>query len=611
MRSIALVFAALAAGLVACARPVVERPTTTADRSRGAVVTSNVRRADYAGTEACRPCHSDLVERWSSSPMRRMTRRDAGSAQAPFDGRTFRFKDDTATLTTHGGARFVRIASPAFGDGLFRVTKVIGGRVREDYAGVSVPSVDAPAPTKLSDEKILPISFVLATGEVRYKGYSVQARERPGMRAGPVWSKTCIFCHNTVPLLDASLGALAGPRGGSYQGSDLDALLPVARRRPIAVRDPSALVRAVGDEVRALGREPHATEVAGALKEAISVSRAAFDGDDVVELGIGCESCHGGSREHVDDPTKRPSLSVVAPFLTTPKSTPAEEQSRACGRCHQVLFSQYPFTWEGGERRGGSPGGSTINSGEARDFLLGGCAMAMKCTTCHDPHAKGGLSRGPDLADARGDAICTNCHSKYAPPAAAAAHSHHPAASAGARCVSCHMPRKTMGLDGTLSRYHRIGSPTDAARVVADRPLECALCHDDRTVSQLVSSMETWWGKSYDRGALLGLYGSLDANVLRATIERGKPHEQAVAIRVLAANMRKDAAPVIARVMTSPVPLVRYWARDALVKLTGTASPVNLHQDIAAIERETAAWLGVRPATDTPKPPRGMDDDEE
>ena len=41
--------------------------------------------------------------------------------------------------------------------------------------------------------------------------------------------------------------------------------------------------------------------------------------------------------------------------------------------------------------------------------------------------------------------------------------------------------------------------------------------------------MERWWNKTYERGALEKLYGAFDANVLLATAERGKPHEQAVA----------------------------------------------------------------------------------
>ena len=66
------------------------------------------------------------------------------------------------------------------------------------------------------------------------------------------------------------------------------------------------------------------------------------------------------------------------------------------------------------------------------------------------------------------------------------------------------MPKKNMGLDYALTRYHRIGSPTDPARVERDRPLECALCHADKSVDALVGTMEPWWGKRYDREALAG-----------------------------------------------------------------------------------------------------------
>ena len=65
------------------------------------------------------------------------------------------------------------------------------------------------------------------------------------------------------------------------------------------------------------------------------------------------------------------------------------------------------------------------------------------------------------------------------------------------------MPRKNMGLGYDLTRYHRIGSPDRPGRVERDRPLECALCHVD-SVGELVGSMERWWGKRYDRGALRG-----------------------------------------------------------------------------------------------------------
>ncbi len=262
-----------------------------------------------------------------------------------------------------------------------------------------------------------------------------------------------------------------------------------------------------------------------------------------VEVGIGCESCHGGSREHIKSDRVRPDFVPRSAFLRVrpppgaSEPTRAEAINRTCARCHQVLFSRYPFTWEGGVRRGGPVadlGGSSITSGEARDFLLGGCARQMACTTCHDPHAEDRRDKLEALQTPAGNHVCTTCHARYAAPEALRAHAHHDPAGAGGACLACHMPRKNMGLGYALTRYHRIGSPTDAARVERDRPLECALCHADRSVASLVADMERLWGKRYDRAALARLYGGdLEVNALLATVEHGKPHEQAPAMAVL------------------------------------------------------------------------------
>src|SRR5207249_8859954 len=127
--------------------------------------------------------------------------------------------------------------------------------------------------------------------------------------------------------------------------------------------------------------------------EAARETRERFDERNLVELGIGCEACHNGSKAHADDPAKRPSfeleskvLRVEGPRTKGAEPTRASWINRTCARCHTVLFSEYPYTWEGG-LRSRSPGGSHINSGEARDFILGGCADRMACPTCHDPHS--------------------------------------------------------------------------------------------------------------------------------------------------------------------------------------------------------------------------------
>jgi hypothetical protein len=130
------------------------------------------------------------------------------------------------------------------------------------------------------------------------------------------------------------------------------------------------------------------------------------------------------------------------------------------------------------------------------------------------------------------------------------------------------MPRKNMGLSYELTRYHRIGSPNDPARVERDRPLECALCHADRSVDQIVSTMERWWKKRFDRGALRGLYGAdLRIDAIRATLMAGLPHERATAASVAAEHGRTDLLPLVLDVMKNEYPLVRYYGKHAALRL--------------------------------------------
>jgi predicted CXXCH cytochrome family protein len=523
-------------------------------------VRSNVAREDYVGSAACEPCHPDASSSWARSPMHRMTRDPRGAeVRAPFDGTRWSFKDDAAVLERRDGDRFMRIETGTSSSKTYRITRVIGGRTREDFAGVEVGGNP--------EELVLPVSFVYATGSLRYKGYSVMVHERATLRAGPVWSRTCIFCHNTIPEADRLLGAIAGRGAPRYQGELVDAWLPAERRSRVRVLDEGAFWQVAGDEIARLGgaRPTPGADARTAARSAIEVVRAGFEGTSLIEPGIGCEACHGGAREHARDPTVHPSFEPRAPWLDVelPHRSRAQSIDRACARCHQVLFSRYPYTWEGG-RRDSTAGGSHIASGEARDFLLGACAGEMSCTSCHDPHGGDTPEARRRLTTPEGNGKCTPCHSQLADRDRLRAHAHHDPAGAGGACIACHMPRKNMGLDGALTTYHRIGSPTDPARVLGDRPLECALCHADRSVGDLTDSMEKWWPVRYPRQRLTELYGSLDANVLRATLERGKAHEQAVAIGVLGEAHARDAAPLVAKQLSNEYPLVREWARRAL-----------------------------------------------
>ncbi len=596
-RLAALVVAGAAAAACAGSAPRAPEPSAAPAGALGTrrEVASNVRFADYAGTKACEPCHASYVKSWLASPMHNMTRPAsslaAGAVRGPFDGTTFSFKGDSAKLEASGRERFVTLTSTKHGSGVYRVTKVIGGHHREDYVGIPVaaPRPDAPALGEPDEELVLPVSFVYATQSLRYKGYSVMVKERSGLKAGPVWKQTCIFCHNTTPYLSTVLGALAGRGAKPYQGEVVDPLLPDAKRASYVVTDPSALKAALADEMARLGVKGRE----GTPIDALSVTRGAFREKHLVETGIGCESCHLGAAEHVRDPSLVPSLEPRSAFFEVrpaSKSGRAERVNRACARCHQVLFSGYEHTWEGGERRR-SPGGSNINSGEARDLMLGACASELSCVACHEPHARDATASLRALDAAGKDALCTRCHAKYAAPEALRAHAHHDPTKEGARCIACHMTGKTMSLDGGLTAYHRIGSPTDPERVLLDRPVECALCHADKSVGALVETMEAWWKKRFDRPSLEKLYGDLSANALLATAERGKPHEQGVAYHALGRARSTAAVPVLAEGLRHPYPLVRGYAKRALDAIAGAPVPIDIDAPDEALDAQVRAWL--------------------
>ena len=603
----ALVAAAiLAAACGPAVAPPAAPPPSSPRADDGRLVASNILRGDYAGSAACAPCHAAIYARWKDSPMRRMTRLTSETTpKAPFDGTTFHFKGDSVTMEEHAGRRYMRVVTRKAGESLYRVTKVIGGRYREDFAGYEVASTDDGAPPLGNPlkEPVLPASYLIFAGKWRYKGYSVMVKERPYIeKGGAPWRQTCIFCHNTTPYLSTVYDDLQVSPQGAYQGSVSDRILPEDRQWKLRPGDAAGLGKALSDEIAHLQKKPAKAEggaVEALLGEAVKVTSARFDESHLVEVGIGCEACHNGSREHVVDPRRMPSLLAQGPLvrLTTPKGaapTPAEAVNHTCARCHTVLFSRYPYTWEGGLRNG-SAGGSTINSGEARDLLLGGCAGQLACTACHDPHGEDSREKLDRMGTVAGNPICLSCHAKYTGKEALSAHTHHAPEGQGSACLSCHMPRKNTGLSYRLTRYHRIGSPTDRERVEKDRPLECALCHADKPAGELVAKMESWWGKSYDRATLTAVHGDLAQSSIVSALARGKPHEQMTAAAVLGERGSRSQAGLLVPLLSSEYPLARYHARAALEALVHAPLPVDLDGDAAEIQKSSLEWLQSAP----------------
>jgi predicted CXXCH cytochrome family protein len=570
----------IAGGLAACGHAVAPAPVPKAGP-----IASNVLRPDYAGSSTCGDCHAAIYQTWATSPMRNMTR-DAATAkiQAPFDGAVLRVGAETCTMTMVDGMRGM-IVNDKTGTHRFHITKVIGGRYREDFVGVETGGDGL--------EHVLPATFVFSSRSWRYKGYSVMIKERPVLSWRGVWSQECIGCHNTLPQATLLFDELYGPTLPPYQGKMSDRVLPASRAWAAQVVDPPGLARALAQEIQFLGGTPPASpDPQTMLPAAATTMEHKLDGKHLVELGIGCEACHNGARDHAANPAVKPTFQQATPlFRVAPPAhqtgTQVQWINHTCAKCHTVLFTHYPFTWEGGLRLKGMPGGSSTTSGEGRDFQLGGCSSQMACTHCHDPHTQDPPEKLAAMATQAGDHLCTECHTTFATEK----HTHHQTVG----CIACHMPKKNMGLDYALDRYHRIGSPTEPRRVLGDRPLECALCHADKSVEQIVSTMEQWWGKHYDREALQKLYGAdLSVNVLRATLVMGKPHEQAAAAITAGEAKQRDAIELIVPLLWHDYPLVRFFAQRALQTITGDPVAIDVGGAAVDVRRAAEAWLQQR-----------------
>ena len=187
--------------------------------------------------------------------MHRMTR-DASSAEIRrrSTGCVLDFKGDSASaraarwaaLPEHHAQRGGRPSSIC-------VTKVIGGRYREDFAGIEVAG-HGPAAARFGDERMLPVSYLIFDEKLAVQGLLGDVAGAPGLRQGARWRTTCIFCHNTRACF-----LVAARRDVRRWRADLSGLRQLRAARGKTFRfvfaDRDELERAVRVELKSLGSE--------------------------------------------------------------------------------------------------------------------------------------------------------------------------------------------------------------------------------------------------------------------------------------------------------------------------------------------------------------------
>ena len=234
-------------------------------------------------------------------------------------------------------------------------------------------------------------------------------------------------------------------------------------------------------------------------------------------------------------------------------------------------------------------------------------AAGVRCSDCHDPHRL-------ELR-AAGDAVCLQCHrespverfpsltpGRYDTPD----HHRHAQESAGARCVSCHMPARTyMQVDPRRDHGFRIPRPDLSVELGTPNP--CTECHDGRSGSWAADRAAEWWGTPagphFAEALAAARAGTREAEGPLLAVARGEAVAgivRATAVEALR-SYGAEALAAIEDATADPDPLVRASAAGGLDRLPprrqAEALGPLLTDPVRAVRIEAARGLAGVPRT--------------
>ncbi|HLY73376.1 MAG TPA: ammonia-forming cytochrome c nitrite reductase subunit c552, partial [Planctomycetota bacterium] len=409
----------------------------------------------------CGKCHKENHSSWTKHPHSRMNMLAgdqtvvgdfSGTRLSYADGEVvFRKEADQFLMEYLRGGKRIRT---------FRVTRTIGWRYLQEYVGVQTQGPEPAGDDLYTKECRLKFGYVLKARKWLPQSYldspydGSEYKEDGRLRYDPFdpertpFNNRCIHCHNTYPY-ELRL----------YTDDRLQGFAPAPSRMTDAL----------------LKTRPSYLE---------QRHNPSLPPKSLVTVGISCESCHFGGREHAQDPRKavrfvptHPELAGWTPDPQNARKNPAIVNS-LCRQCHFSGSSAW------------ADGSAVLNSMESIEQDRGACKSQIRCIDCHNPHVRGPDAGAPDRKEHV--AACVGCHTKLQSPAASQAHGRHDPKSAS--CLDCHMPRIVHGFD-EMNRTHRISSPTEKGILESGMPNACNLCHLDRSLAWTRDALAQGWGK--------------------------------------------------------------------------------------------------------------------
>ncbi|MBP9882971.1 MAG: tetratricopeptide repeat protein [Chitinophagales bacterium] len=215
-------------------------------------------------------------------------------------------------------------------------------------------------------------------------------------------------------------------------------------------------------------------------------------------LTVSCESCHGMGKHHmeyINTTSYQKGKKVAGSYLLLNKEANNKQQLSGCVQCHarrmevaadmihssEVLDNFIPTlpTTE-----------NYFADGQFReeDYEFGSFTQSkmyhrgVKCSNCHNPHT------GKTIA--AGNKLCLQCHQ---PKYDAATHHFHTVNTAGAECISCHMPSRIyMGNDVRHDHSFRVPRPDQSVKYAV--PNACNKCHENKSSQWAADAIVKWYG---------------------------------------------------------------------------------------------------------------------